>query len=123
MRIRLSGIALLTLLCTTADAQAVAPVTFATCAGPCRQAVTIRPTIGALPHVMRTNAGPSGQESRPTRGAVARRGLLWGAIIGGVIGFFAGQSEEYGGAVSGAVVGGVIGAPIGMIVFLFATPI
>jgi hypothetical protein len=56
------------------------------------------------------------------RGPVARRGLLWGAIVGGVLGLVALRNDEYGGAVIGPVLGAAIGAPVGMVVLLLATP-
>jgi hypothetical protein len=56
------------------------------------------------------------------RGPVARRGLLWGAIVGGVLGLVALRNEGYGGAVIGPVLGAAIGAPVGMVVLLLATP-
>lgn len=58
-----------------------------------------------------------------SRKVVALRGLALGAVVGGVIGYFAHRDEEYGGAVLGPIMGAVIGAPIGMIVLLFATPL
>ena len=62
-------------------------------------------------------------QSRPSpRGPVIRRGLFWGALAGGTLGYFLGRHEDYGGAVYGAVYGAVIGAPIGMFAFLLATP-
>jgi hypothetical protein len=56
------------------------------------------------------------------RGPIARRGLLWGAIVGGVLGLAALHNEEYGGAILGPVLGAAIGAPVGMVVLLLATP-
>jgi hypothetical protein len=60
---------------------------------------------------------------RRSRGAVARRGLFLGALVGGVVGYLYGRDQEYGGAVIGPAVGAVVGAPVGMIVLLLATPV
>lgn len=60
---------------------------------------------------------------RRARGPIALRGLAWGAVTGGVIGYYLKRDEEYGGAIGGPILGAVLGAPIGMVVFLFATPL
>ena len=59
---------------------------------------------------------------RIDRRAVVRRGLLWGAVLGGIIGYAAGRKEEYGGAAVGMIGGAVIGAPLGMVIGLLAAP-
>ena len=56
------------------------------------------------------------------RGPIAVRGLAWGALIGGVVGYLSFRDEEYGGAIIGPVIGGAVGAPVGMVTLLLLTP-
>lgn len=63
-----------------------------------------------------------GEPCRGNRRAVVHRGLLWGAVLGGIVGYAAGRKEEYGGAAVGLIAGAVIGAPLGMVIGLLATP-
>jgi hypothetical protein len=62
------------------------------------------------------------QEESQSRGSVALRGLWWGAVVGGFLGYLANRDDEWGGAIVGPIAGAVIGAPIGMVVFLLVTP-
>lgn len=62
-------------------------------------------------------------EAREGRGEVALRGLFWGAVIGGLVGWSQRSAESHFGAVGSVVAGAVVGAPIGMVVFLLITPL
>ena len=61
-------------------------------------------------------------EELPGRGAIALRGLKWGAILGGALGYLLLRDEEFG-AVAGPIVGAIYGAPVGMVVLLLVTPL
>jgi hypothetical protein len=62
-------------------------------------------------------------EQRESRGKIALRGLFWGALIGGVIGYATAEETFGGERYFGAVGGALIGAPIGMVVYLLITPL
>jgi hypothetical protein len=67
-------------------------------------------------------AGPAQEGERESRGKVAARGLFWGALIGGVIGYSSSggsSGERWLGGVGGAL----LGAPVGMVVYLIITPL
>lgn len=86
---------------------------------------------GALCTRPRSNRGgatpvavaPIQNDHREGRGKVALRGLFWGAVIGGLIGYF--TAEEYFGGERwfGAAGGVLVGAPVGMVVYLLITPL
>ncbi len=91
--------------------------------GPRRAATSlVRPPCATGPLVMFRGPGPTLSAPHSSRGAVAVRGLLGGAIVGGIVGYLAGRHDEYGGAELGTFLGVVVGAPVGMIVLLLATP-
>jgi hypothetical protein len=77
------------------------------------------PKRGAAPVAVATVQN----EQRESRGKVALRGLFWGALIGGVIGYSTAEERFGGERVFGAVGGALIGAPIGMVVYLLITPL
>jgi hypothetical protein len=79
----------------------------------------LAPTDSARRHGALTESDPP----RRSRAQVARRGLTWGAVVGGVAGYLLMRDQEYGGAIVGPVLGAVVGAPIGMLVLLLATPL
>ena len=85
-----------------------------------------QPTPPSLRSVARNIGSVSvTHESEPCRGnrrAIVHRGLLWGAVLGGIVGYAAGREEDYGGAALGLIGGAVIGAPLGMVIGLLATP-
>lgn len=62
-------------------------------------------------------------EAREGRGAVAVRGLFWGALIGGLIGWTQRHPDSFFGGLESVVAGAIVGAPIGMVVFLLITPL
>jgi hypothetical protein len=66
------------------------------------------------------------EEPRRSRARVALRGLFWGAIVGGVIGYVRDPgdiSQNWVGRWGNAAAYAVIGAPVGMVVFLLLTPL